>query len=124
MSRGSGRLADIGRIAAFAAAYALVLQLVLMSALAASVPAAQLSGLTRFCIGGDTSPSSDQNDHIRSHCPLCVLRVDAALPPPPAPAPIIDRIAVEFHFRAVLRSSLRLFEPRSACQPRAPPTLT
>ncbi|VFU10312.1 conserved hypothetical protein [Methylocella tundrae] len=116
-----GRLGNIGRIAACVAAYALVLQVVLTSALAASIPAAQFSGLGRLCLSSNSSPSDGESGHLKSHCPLCVLRVAAAALPPPPPTPIIDRIAVEFHFRAVLRSSLRVFEPRSACQPRAPP---
>ncbi|PNG25871.1 hypothetical protein CR492_11085 [Methylocella silvestris] len=111
-------------IAACVAAYALVLQLVLTSALAAGIPATEPSGLGRLCLSGNSSTSGNESDHIKSHCPLCVLRLDSASLPPPTPALIIDRIAVECHFRAVLRASLRIFEPRSACQPRAPPTLT
>ncbi|MFG1379264.1 DUF2946 family protein [Xanthobacter autotrophicus] len=122
----------IGWIAAFAAAYALVFQLVLTSALLASVSpvgadAMTALAMTPLCLPSASSgaQSDDGGDTSKSivHCPLCLSRADVAVLPPPVMAAVIDRVAIELHFRAVLRSSLQGLYFALPFQPRAPPAL-
>lgn len=125
MSGRRGYMRRIGWIAAFAAVYALVFQIVLSSALLASIPPTGGDPTSELCLssvsldahtdeGGKTTKS-----HI--HCPLCFSRTDAAVLPPPVTTPIIDRLAIELHFRVVLRDSLQAPEFGRPFQPRAPP---
>ncbi|KRQ07502.1 hypothetical protein AOQ71_23295 [Bradyrhizobium manausense] len=99
--------------AAFFAAYALVLNVVLSGLLAASVPPAFAESEHVLCIsnGSELAPQNDtgksrQNSVI--HCPLCVgHHVSGALPPPtPALARrsyVKLRTAVAFETRPVAR---------------------
>ncbi|MDI4655280.1 DUF2946 family protein [Xanthobacter autotrophicus] len=116
----------IGWIAAFAAAYALVFQIVLTSALMASVSPVGADAMTPLCLPSAPSGvhSDDGGDPSKSmvHCPLCLSRTDVAVLPPVMTA-VIDRVAIELHFRAVLRSSLQGLHFALPFQPRAPPAL-
>ncbi|MFG1363433.1 DUF2946 domain-containing protein [Xanthobacter versatilis] len=124
MLRGRRQAWGIGWIAAFAAAYALVFQIVLTSALMASVSLDGAGAMTAFCHSDASSdPQSDDGGTPKSivHCPLCLFRTDVAALPPPVMTPVIDRIAIELHYQAVLRSSLQGEPVALPFQPRAPP---
>lgn len=114
----------IGWIAAFAAAYALVFQIVLTSALMASVSLAGADAMTAFC-HSDASSDAQADDggtpKSIAHCPLCLSRTDVAALPPPVMTAMIDRVAIELHFQAILRSSLQGQSVALPFQPRAPP---
>lgn len=109
---------SVQRTVAFAAAYALVLQVLLMSALgAAAVGQASTAFATPLCVGSGT----DAPEKATPHCPLCLGRVDVAILPPPVQMPHLDRVAIELRYRVEVRDSLRVALPRSPQQPRAPP---
>lgn len=120
-----GHMRGIGWIAAFAAAYALVFQVVLSSALMASVPPGGGDPLAQLCLSSASSHAQTdeggKTSKSQAHCPLCLSRTDVAALPPPVATPVIDRIAIELHFRAVLRSSLQALNFGRPFQPRAPP---
>lgn len=119
-----GRKWGIGWIAAFAAAYALVFQIVLTSALMASVSFAGADAATAFCHSDASSDAQADDGGVPKstvHCPLCLSRTDVAVLPPPVMTAVIDRVAIELHFRTVLRSSLQGEPVALPFQPRAPP---
>lgn len=110
-------------IAACAGAYALVLQIVLTSALAASLPIDQsVAGLWRLCSSAKSGDADDGKHLPTAHSPHCCCRADAvALPVPPA-TPLIDRFAIERHFNTALRAAFLSSAPRASFQPRGPPS--
>lgn len=117
----------IGWIAAFAAAYALVFQIVLTSALLASVSTVGADAATPLCLTGASADAhADDGGKTSSsivHCPLCLSRTDVAVLTPPVMVALTDRVAIELHFRAILRSSLQGQSFGLPFQPRAPPSL-
>lgn len=116
------------RLIAWTLAYVLVLQLVLVSLFTASAFAASLdpgaaNPFALLCLNGRPAAPTDEGAPAggKGHCPLCLARVDAAVLPPPAPTPMLDRVAIEFRYRVVVRDSLRSTPHRRPQQPRAPP---
>ncbi|MFG1404118.1 DUF2946 family protein [Xanthobacter sediminis] len=115
---------------AWAAAYALVLQVMLMSALGAGLAGRALDGATGLaalastplCVNGQPGGDDDAPAKAAAHCPLCLSRVDAAVLPPPVATPELDRYAIELHYRVLVREGLRAAAPQHRPhQPRAPP---
>lgn len=125
MSRRHARFSTLQRMVAWTAAYALVLQIMLLSALSAGLVRGPAGLATPLCVGGEAHAVADDGapDTATVHCPLCLARVDAAVLPPPVPTPVIDRVAIELRYRAIVRDSLRTVEQRRPHQPRAPPAL-
>lgn len=109
---------------AWTAAYALVLQIVMLSALGASLAGGVSSLSTPLCVSGEGhGGEGGAPEKAVAHCPLCLARVDAAVLPPPVPTPEVDRVAIELHYRVIVRDGLRTVEQRRPHQPRAPPAL-
>ncbi|HAQ82024.1 MAG: hypothetical protein CFE30_32660 [Bradyrhizobium sp. PARBB1] len=118
----------MGRAAAFVAAYALVLNVILSSLLVAGIsPAAAAAGQI-LCINS-ADPGVAHDDAGKSgrggaiHCPLCIgHHVTGALPPPAfafgARLPIALTTVRAFEVRFVAR--FRSYDHQS----RGPPTLT
>ncbi|MDQ0503632.1 DUF2946 family protein [Xanthobacter agilis] len=116
------RLKALQHTVAWAAAYALVLQVMLMTALGASLVGGASSLSMPLCVNGATSGNDDDGPQkAAAHCPLCLSRVDAVVLPPPVETPHMDRIAIELRYRVILRDGLRVAEHRRPSQPRAPP---
>lgn len=121
ITRGA-RTGGIARLAAWAAAYALVLQVVLTSALVASLPRDANANI--LCLNSaiaDGGGSSDKGAPLGVHCPACLARVDLASLPAPAPLPVVARSFVPVAFAPLLPGSFRTALVRSPLQPRAPP---
>ncbi|MFG1477427.1 DUF2946 family protein [Xanthobacter sp. V4C-4] len=111
---------------AWTAAYALVLQIVLVSALSAGMARGPSNLPSPLCLNSATTSADDAGppaDDASPHCPLCLSRADPAVLPPPVPTPEIDRIAIELRHRAIVRDGLRIATQRRPSQPRAPPAL-
>ncbi|WP_395664504.1 hypothetical protein [Methylocella sp.] len=119
MSRLARWTKNFATVAAFAAAYALVLQIVLTGALAASLPQDAGGGL-RLC-AADAPADSGEHAPSRPHCLSCLCRLDAAALPPPPAAPVIDRFAIELHFEIALWTALHAGASASPVRARGPP---
>lgn len=95
------RIKKIGRLAALVAAYALVFNVMLTSALLASISPTKLNALHELCLNGSSSGQvTDDNGNPAKpiiHCPLCVSGAAMADLPPPPPALAI-RIALHVLF--------------------------
>ncbi|OYX00645.1 MAG: hypothetical protein B7Z15_20190, partial [Rhizobiales bacterium 32-66-8] len=74
---------------------------------------------------GDNSPEDDYSGRVKAvvHCPLCVLRADIAILPPPIELPRIARMAEPVRFAGAYSPALRGVPVRVCHHPRAPPTL-
>ncbi|WP_454649137.1 DUF2946 family protein [Bradyrhizobium liaoningense] len=118
----------IGRGAAFVAAYALVLNVILSSMLVASISPLAGAAAQELCIGSDSGDAArtDADKHGKKtsvHCPLCVgHHVSGALPPPqPRLTDRIPLTASAVHsFRQRIVAYARSFDHLS----RGPPALT
>lgn len=121
------RFSTVELAVAWTAAYALVLQIMLMTAIGASlVGGANASAFgTPLCVNSLPPSGTDGGDPQKAaaHCPLCLSRLDVAVLPPPVPTPEIDRVAIELHYRVIVRDGLRTVQYRRPHQPRAPPAL-
>lgn len=122
MFRRAGKTSGIARVAAWMAAYVLVLQAVLASAAMAAMPRSGVA--LELCLNS----AGDADDAGKGlppgvHCPACLARADVAGLPPPVATPLLDRIAIELEFRAVVRAALRPAGHRLPLQPRAPPAV-
>lgn len=93
MSRRHARFSTFQRMVAWTAAYALVLQVMLVSALGAGMARGPTGLSTPLCVSGETHSEQDGGSPQKAavHCPLCLARVDAAVLPPPVPTPEIAR---------------------------------
>ncbi|ACK49439.1 conserved hypothetical protein [Methylocella silvestris BL2] len=120
MTRPARWFRNVAMAAACAAAYALVLQIMLTSALAASLPVDRSVGGSLPLCG---KFSGDKGAPAKGHCPLCCCRADAPPPPLPPATPVIDRFAIELHFETALRVGAACSAQRSPGQPRGPPGL-
>lgn len=121
-----GRTRGRTRTIAWAVAYALVVQLILASALAASLPLAAAGDFAAICGPGtaDHAGDDDYSGRVKAvvHCPLCLLRADSAILPPPVLLPRLARLAEAVVFPAPAGSAARGVTARVSHHPRGPPT--
>ena len=115
-------------LAAWAAAYALVFQVVLTSAAIAALPRDGNAGIlclnsARLDPSGSQTGTGDEAPLPGIHCPACLARVDLASAPPPVPTVFVVRTAVAVPFRPVLPKVYRPAARRLPLQPRAPPQM-
>jgi hypothetical protein len=117
----------IGTAAAFAAAYALVLNVILSSALLASLSPTAFAAAHELCINGGDAAAA-QNDAGKTgkaptiRCPICVgNHASGALPP--AVPPLVTRVAVAVSDRPVFDAICVACDPAHDHQPRGPPRL-
>lgn len=119
----------IGKVASFAAAYALVLNLVLSSMLMASLSPAAFAAGTEICVAsavygvahqaGDPD-GTDKSGVAPVHCQLCMAATLAGTPPPSANY-LIARNAIAIAPIPVLARIIAAGPDTSAHSPRAPP---
>lgn len=117
-----GRIRRKARVAAWATAYLLVLQLLLSSVIIASLAGDAIAQGVPLCTAAqsvDQDGSAPQKATIR--CPLCLARVDLALLPTPPQSPVPTRYAVELRYRVIVRDLVDQGQPYRPQQPRAPP---
>jgi hypothetical protein len=121
----TSRIRKIGRSAALIAAYALVFNVMLTSALLATISPLKLNAIHELCLNGSSgAPAGDSGNPAKPiiHCPLCVSGAAMADLPPPPPALAI-RIAFEVFYEPTTSDH---FVARLAVddhQPRGPPHL-
>ncbi|MES2751890.1 MAG: DUF2946 family protein [Pseudomonadota bacterium] len=121
------RIKRVGHFTAWAAAYALVFNVMLTSAALATVSPYKLSALHELCLsggnlgGGSTTPDVDgSTTKSISHCPLCVSTAMTADLPPQPPALAI-RIALHALFEPARQDHIVARFAASDHQPRGPP---
>jgi len=118
----------IGSVAAFAAAYALVLNVILSSALLATLSPAALAASHELCFNSATAAAlpgdtGNSGKPVAVRCPLCVSsHVGVALPP--VIALPVHRIAIAVPRLVALAAPFVATERISDHYPRGPPQLT
>ncbi len=114
-------------VAAWVAAYALVLNVVLASTLLAGQSPVQLLTGPEFCIAAvDDGAAGDAGQPAKAvpiRCPLCLGQHVSATPPPLSPALAI-RIAFSIRYEVPRATPFVALRPSPAHQPRGPPVLT
>lgn len=117
----------VGRFAASVAAYALALNVMLTSALLASISPLQFNALHEFCFNSapaqlDATSDGDRTAAPVIHCPLCLSPAAVALTPQ-APA-IATRIVVPAPLPSAPHDTVTTRFASSDHQARGPPRLT
>ena len=122
----TSRIKRIGRLAALIAAYALVFNVMLTSALLATISPLKLDAIHELCLNGSSEgPATDDSGNPAKpiiHCPLCVSGMAMADLPPPSPALAI-RIAFEVFYEPVPSDHFVAQLALNDHQPRGPPHL-
>lgn len=123
----TSRIKRIGRFAACAAAYALVFNVMLTSALLATFSPFKFNALHELCLNASSAtPATDGGtDDAKPviRCPLCIAGVAAADLPPQSPALAI-RIALQVLFEPARHDHGVALFAASDHQPRGPPHLS
>lgn len=120
------RIKRIGRFAASVAAYALVFNMILTSALLASVSPVKFNALHELCLNGASAPSADDSDDSAKpiiRCPMCVSAI-AAIDLPPQSAVQVIRIALHVLFEPAQPDTIIPRLVAGDHRPRGPPTLS
>ncbi len=121
------RIKRIGRFAAWAAAYALVFNVMLTSALLATVSPLKFNALHELCLNGSSSaPDTDGGNGDAKpviRCPLCISAVAALDLPPQSPALAI-RIALQVLFEPARHDDGVALFAATDHRPRGPPHLS
>jgi len=122
------RIKAIGRWAAFVAAYALVFNVMLTSALLASISPAKFNALHELCLNGSSAvPDADGNTDSGKpiiRCPLCLSGIAAMADQPPQTPALAIRIALRIAFEPVEHDDGITLFAASDHQPRGPPHLS
>ncbi len=122
----TSRIKKIGRLAALIAAYALVFNVMLTSALLATVSPLKLNAIHELCLNGSSGgPATDDDGNPAKpiiHCPLCVSGATMADLPPPTPALAI-RIAFDVLYEPARTEHFVARLSVNDHQPRGPPHL-
>ena len=112
-----------GTVASLAAAYALVLNVVLSSLLLASVsPAARAAGFEICVVNPDHNDAGKASGQVAVHCPVCVFSHAPGAPPQPtlfAVARVAVALAPDFSREPAIVARLAATDH----QARAPPQL-
>lgn len=114
-----------GAWAAWAAAYALVINAVLASSLLAAMPAAAFGNVAVLCVAHPDSAAGTATDggttaRAVHHCKLCLPGSTVALPPPAAPE-ASARIAVAQPQHFAFETRLKAYARFDLYHPRGPP---
>ncbi|QLH70900.1 DUF2946 family protein [Rhodopseudomonas palustris] len=113
-------------VAAWIAAYALVLNVILASTLLAGQSPVQLVTGHEFCLAAADGAPGDSGQPAKAvpiRCPLCLGQHVSATPPPLSPALAI-RIAFSIRYEVPPATPFVALRPSPAHQPRGPPALT
>ncbi len=122
------RIRSAGRWAAFVAAYALVFNVVLTSALLATISPTQANAAHELCLtGGPAVPDADGNTDSGKpivRCPLCLSSAVAMADQPPQTPALAIRIALRVLFEAPGHDHVVVRFAESDHRPRGPPHLS
>lgn len=123
----TSRIKRIGRLAAWAAAYALVFNVMLTSALLATISPAKFNALHELCLNGvSAAPKADGSSDPGKpivRCPLCLSSAAAMADQPPQTPALAIRIALHVPFEPVQHDDGIALFATSDHQPRGPPHL-
>jgi hypothetical protein len=123
----TSRIKRVSHFAAWAAAYALVFNVMLTSALLAAVSPLKFNALHELCLNAASAPSdADGSDPGKPivRCPLCLSSAVAIADQPPQTPALIIRIALQVLFEpAQLDNGITRFAVLDH-QPRGPPHLS
>jgi hypothetical protein len=123
----TSRIRTIGRFAALAAVYALVLNVVLTSAVLATISPLKANAFHELCLNGSSAApdANGQTDDSKPiiRCPLCTAGAIAMDVPSPSPALAI-RIALQIKFEPARHGDGAPLFAASDHQPRGPPSLS
>jgi len=115
--------------ASWAAAYALVLNVILASALLAAQPPLQSSAVHQFCLASNDADAAaapgepGKAKPTALHCPLCIGQHVSAAPPPIAPSLAI-RLAFGIAYDPPRVTPFVALTQSRDHQPRGPPALS
>ncbi len=122
------RIRSIGRWAAFVAVYALVFNVMLTSALLASISPLKFNALHELCLNGSSAiPDADGNSDPAKpivRCPLCLSSAVATADQPPQTPALAIRIALRVLFEPAPNDHVAVRFAESTHQPRGPPHLS
>ncbi|MDO8978501.1 MAG: hypothetical protein Q7V17_04635 [Afipia sp.] len=122
------RIRSIGRWAAFVAAYALVFNVMLTSALLATVSPSKANAFHELCLNGSSAiPDADGNTDPGKpvvRCPLCLSSAVAMADQPPQTPALAIRIALRVLFEPAAHDHVVVRFAESDHQPRGPPHLS
>ncbi|MDZ4368140.1 MAG: hypothetical protein U0987_14110 [Afipia sp.] len=122
------RIRAIGRWAAFVAAYALVFNVMLTSALLATISPSKLNAFHELCLNGSSAiPDADGNTDPGKpvvRCPMCLSSAVATADQPPQTPALAIRIALRVLFEPTSHDHVVVRFAESDHQPRGPPHLS
>lgn len=122
------RIRSIGRWAAFVAAYALIFNVMLTSALLASISPSKLNAFHELCLNGSSAvPDADGNSDPGKpvvRCPMCLSSAVAMAGQPPQTPALAIRIALRILFEPARNDHAVVRFADSDHQPRGPPHLS
>lgn len=124
---GGRHIRRMGRWAACVAAYALVLNVMLTSALVASISPVQFNALHQICLNGVSAGlPADKSDPGKPivKCPLCLSSAAAMADVPPQSPALAIRIALHVPFEITAPDVVVVRRTTSNHQPRGPPHLS
>lgn len=124
---GGQHIRRIGRWAACVAAYVLVLNVMLTSALVASISPVQFNALHQLCLNGiSAGQPADKSDPGKPivKCPLCLSSAAALADVPPQSPALAIRVALHVPFEIAEHDVLVVRPASSDHQPRGPPHLS
>ncbi|MBI5130472.1 MAG: hypothetical protein HZA66_13600 [Rhodopseudomonas palustris] len=115
-------------VASWAAAYALVLNVILASALLAAQPPLQAQAVHQFCLASSEADAGSPVEPGKAkptavHCPLCIGKQVNAAPPPVAPS-IAIRLAFGIAYDPARVTPFVALTQSRDHQPRGPPVLS
>lgn len=124
---GKKHIARAGRWAAFVAVYALALNMMLTSALVASISPVEYNALHQLCLNGvSTGQTTDKGDPAKPivKCPLCLSSAASTADVPPQSPALAIRIALHVPFEIITHRDIAVRQPSRDHQPRGPPHLS
>lgn len=122
------RIRAIGRWAALVAAYALVFNVMLTSALLATISPLKFNALHELCLNASSAlPGTDDGGDPAKpiiRCPLCLSNAVATADQPPQTPALAIRIALRVLFEPAPNDPIAVRFAQSDHQPRGPPHLS
>ena len=124
MTLGKLNIRRMERWAAFVAAYALVFNVMLTSALLASISPVQFNALHQLCLNGVSAPATDKGEPAKPivKCPLCLSSAAATAGAPPQSPALVIRIALHVPFETPDHDDVIVRLANTDHRPRGLPT--
>jgi hypothetical protein len=116
----------MGQWAAFVAAYALVFNVMLTSALLAAISPTELNAQHQLCLNGVSKKAPGEDNRVAPivTCPICLSGVAAAADLPPQSPALAIRLALYLPFETPRHDAVVVGETPRSHKPRGPPFLS